>query len=131
MKTIKVLPTVNNIDFCGRVVRDPYISGKTMFFDLIRNFGGDKSPVSMSFVMYKPKNGDFPAFLKKGAPIVAHAYYSPVSYTDHEGKTVENVYKVIKTVEEAVLVEKKVADDEASQAAEDKGAESNVEINEG
>lgn len=123
-KTIKVLPSVNNIDFCGRLVREPYVSksGNVMIFDLIRNFGGEKAPVIMTFVMFKPKSG-FPAFLKKGAPVIAHAYVTPVAYTNKDGEPVEEVQKVIKSVEEAVLVEKKVSDEEAAEAEAADGVE--------
>ena len=133
MKTIKILPSVNNIDFCGRVTRDPFISknGNVMFFELIRNFGGDKAPVVMSFVMFKPKKG-FPDFIKKGNPIVAHAYVSPVAYTNKDGEPVEEVQKVIKRVELAELVEKQVEDNAEPADAEDTSdADSGVEINEG
>ena len=131
MKTVKILPPINNVDFCGRVVREPYISasGKTMFFDLIRNFGGDKKPVVMTFVMFKPKNG-FPDFLKKGKAVIAHAYYSPVTYTNKEGNEVDEVNRVIKSVEEAVLVEKTVSGDEPSDSADTEEPENNVDINE-
>ena len=114
MKTIKVLPNVNNIDFCGRVLREPYVtkSGNVMFFDLIRNFGGNKPPVIVSFVMFKPKNGDFPEFIKKGNPVTAHAYMTPVSYTDKNGEEKEEVRRVIKKVELAQLVERKVKEDQ-------------------
>ena len=127
MKTYKVLPSINNIDFCGRIIRDPHVSksGNVMYFDLIRNFGGDKAPVIMSFVMYKPKDG-FPEFLKKGMPVVAHAYVKPVSY-EKNGELVEEVQKVIKRVELAELVERVVKDDD--QTAEDAEGE-DVEVTE-
>lgn len=126
MKTYKVLPNVNNLDFCGRVVADPFVTknGNVMFLKLIRNFGGDKPAVTMEFVMFKPKEG-FPEFLKKGAPVVAHAYITPVSYTDKNGKEVENVQYVIKKVELAELVERKVKDSapEVSDAAGEESIE--------
>ena len=112
MKKFKVLPSVNNIDFCGRVYHEPHISksGNVMYFDLIRNFGGEKAPVIMSFVMYKQPKDAFPEFLKKGMPVVAHAYVKPVSY-EKNGELVEEVQKVIKRVELAELVERVVKDD--------------------
>ena len=119
MKSYKILPSVNNIDFCGRVLSEPRLSktGNVMYFELIRNFGGGKAPVIMEFVYFKPKNG-FPSFIKKGAPVIAHAYVSPVSY-EKDGKPVEEVQKVIKKVEEAELVIKQYADnEEAPEEAE-------------
>jgi len=123
-KKIKILPTVNNIDFCGRVVKDPYVSenGNTMFFELIRNFGGNKLPVKMSFVMFKPEGG-FPDFIKKGTPVTVHAYFTPVSYKNKEGKTVEEVQKVVKKVEIAELVEKKIKTAEEKTSDGDDGVD--------
>lgn len=122
-KKIKVLPKVNNIDFCGRVVYEPTItkSGKLCLFSLIRNFGGDKAPVIMDFVFYKPEAG-FPDFLKKGAPIIAHAFVTPRVWTDKEGKEHQEVEKVIKTIELATLVEKTIKDD-AREVPEEAGEE--------
>lgn len=112
MKTVKVLPKVNNFDFCGRVVSEPFVTkdGKVMTFQLIRNFGGGKAPVVVTFTYFKPKNG-FPEILKKGAPIIAHAYVTPNVWKDKRGVEHEEVQKVIKTVELAELVEKKLKDD--------------------
>ena len=126
-KTINVLPNINNIDFCGRVLREPYVTknGNVMFFDLIRNFGGNKPPVITSFVMFKPKNGEFPAFLKKGAAVVAHAYVTPVSYTDKNGEDVQEVRRVIKRVEEAQLIQKTV---KADEKVDDSTGEEVIEI---
>ena len=123
MKTYKILPKVNNIDFCGRVLNEPHVSksGHVMYFDLIRNFGGGKSPVIMTFVYFKPKSG-FPAFLKKGAPVVAHAYFNPVSY-DKDGELVEKVQMVIKKVEEAVLETKEYADNGPAPEEEEDAVE--------
>ena len=108
-KTIKVLPKINNIDFCGRVANEPYISpnGNVCRFSLIRNFGGGKNPVVMDFTYFKPKKG-FPQFLKKGAPIIAHAYVTPQTWTDKDGVEHEEVVKVIKSIEEAQLVERTI-----------------------
>lgn len=113
MKTVKILPSVNNFDFCGRVMRTPLVSenGNVMVFELIRNFGGDKKPVIVRFTMFKPKEG-FPEFLKKGAPVIAHAYVTPNSWTDKDGNLHEEVQKVIKKVELAELVTKTLKDDE-------------------
>lgn len=113
MKTVKILPSVNNFDFCGRVYRKPFLSknGNVMNLELIRNFGGDKAPVIVSFVYYKPKNG-FPEFIKKGAPIIAHAYVTPNVWTDKDGNVHEETQKVIKKVELAELVTKTINDDE-------------------
>lgn len=129
MKTIKVLPNVNDFAFCGRVISEPTISasGKVCRFSLIRNFGGNKAPVIVSFVYYKPKNG-FPEFLKKGAPIIAHAYVTPDAWTDKDGVEHEEVIRVIKTVELATLVEKKIHDN-APEAPEAAGEEA-IEVSE-
>lgn len=131
MKTIKILPKVNNIDFCGRVLSKPFFSknGNVCRFELIRNFGGGKAPVIMSFVMFKPKAG-FPDFLKKGSPIIAHAYVNPVAYEGKDGEMVDEVQKVIKTIELAQLVEKQVEDNDTEAQAEAETDESAVEINE-
>lgn len=120
MKTIKILPSVNNLDFCGRVYSNPTVSasGNVMRFDLIRNFGGDKQPVIMSFVMFKPKAG-FPDIIKKGAPVIVHAYFTPNTWTDKDGNVHEDVQKVVKRVEAAELIEKKLSDEEAEQAEQD------------
>ena len=115
MKTYKILPSVNNIDFCGRVHYEPRFSknGNVAYFDLIRNMGGGKAPIVMSFVMFKPKKG-FPEFLKKGQPIIAHAYLNPVSYTK-DGEPVEEVQNVIKKIELAELIDKTYKDDESPE----------------
>lgn len=130
MKTYKILPSVNNIDFCGRVASTPRKSksGNVMRFDLIRNFGGGKAPVIMEFVMFKPKDG-FPEFLKKGAPIIAHAYVNPVSY-ERDGEQVEEVQKVIKKIELAELVEKEIPDTEEAPAEAENAEGEEVEIKE-
>ena len=122
---IKILPSVNNIDFCGRVVREPYISksGNVMYFDLIRNYGGGKAPVVNTFVYFKPKDG-FPEFIKKGAPVIAHAYFQPVTWEDKDKKVHEDVQMVIKKVELAELVTKEIKDGEA---IEDDAVEINAE----
>lgn len=125
MKTIKILPSINNIDFCGRVYTEPTVSqsGNVMRFELIRNLGGNHPPVIMSFVMYKPDNGKFPEFIKKGAPVVAHAYVTANTWVDKDGNPQEAVMKVIKKVEPAELVEKKIKDGEPEPAdAEDDGS---------
>lgn len=129
MKTIKVLPNVNDFAFCGRVIAEPTISasGNVCRFSLIRNFGGNKAPVIVNFVFYKPKDG-FPEFLKKGAPITAHAYVKPDSWTDKEGVEHEEVIKVIKTVELATLVEKKIRDN--APATTDATGEEAIEVSE-
>lgn len=106
-KTINLLPNVNNMDFCGRVVYEPTIKGNVCRFSLIRNFGGGKAPIIVDYVFYKPKNG-FPEFLKKGAPIIAHSYVTPQNWTDKDGVEHEEVVKVIKSVELATLVPKKI-----------------------
>ena len=108
---MKILPSINNIDFAGRVWSEPRLNGtKTvMTFDLIRNFGGEKSPVILTFTMFKPKKG-FPAFVKKGAALEVHAYFNPNTYTGKDGEQHEEVQYVVKNVKEAELVEKDAPD---------------------
>lgn len=107
LKTINVLPNVNDMAFCGRVVYEPAIKGNVCRFSLIRNFGGGKAPIIIDYVFYKPKNG-FPEFLKKGAPIIAHSYVTPQTWTDKDGVKHEELVKVIKSVELATLIQKKI-----------------------
>lgn len=123
MKTVKLLPNVNNMDFCGRVLYEPTISksGNVCRFSLIRNFGGGKAPVIIDYVYYKPNDG-FPEFLKKGAAIIAHSYVTPNNWTDKDGNEHQNVEKVIKSIEIAQLVERKVKDN-APDAPENAGVE--------
>ncbi len=116
MKSIKILPSVNNIDFAGRVYTEPQVNGNRMRFSLIRNFGGDKEPVILNFVVFKNGKKEFPACIKKGAPVVAHAYFAPNVYTKSSGEEVREIQFVAKKVEPAELVEKKLKGDEPADA---------------
>lgn len=122
MKTIKILPSINNIDICGRITSDPIVStnGNVMLFNIIRNFGGDKDPILVDFVYFKPKDG-FPTFLKKGAPVIVHAYYKPNVWTDKDGVEHKDVQKIVKKVELAQLIEKQIKNgsEEAGEAEAD------------
>ena len=122
-KIIRVLPKVNNMDFCGRVVYEPDFSasGKVCRFSVIRNFGGGHAPVIIDYVYYKPKNG-FPDFLKKGAPVIVHSYLTPQKWTDENRVEHEQVTKVVKSIEQAQLVDKKINDD-APELPENAGEE--------
>lgn len=128
MKPYKILPSVNNIDFAGRLSSDPRLnnSGTVITFNVIRNFGGDKSPVLLTFVMFKPKNGEFPKFLKKGAPVIVHAYFNPNVWTDSHNETREEIQYVVKTVEKAELVEVSKKDAAAAEGAD--GGNEEVDI---
>lgn len=117
-KKVKILPSINNLDWAGRVVADPYISGKTCRFDVIRNFGGGKQPVTITFTLFKPSNGDFPAVIKKGEPVVVHAYITPNSYTNKKGEEKTEIQYVVKSIERAELIEKTIHVDKDEDAGE-------------
>ncbi len=122
-KIIKVLPNINNMDFCGRIFYEPSFSpnGNVCRFSVIRNFGGNKAPVIVDYVFYKPKNG-FPEFLKKGSPVIVHSYVTPQKWVDKDGVEHEQVTKVVKSVELAQLIEKKFKDN-APDVPENAGEE--------
>lgn len=122
-KTVKLLPNVNNMDFCGRIVYEPNFSsnGNVCRFSVIRNFGGGKSPVTIDYVYYKPKKG-FPDLLKKGKAVIVHSYVTPNKWVDKDDVEHEEVIKVVKSIEEAVLVEKQVKEN-APALSEDSGEE--------
>ena len=103
MKTIKILPKVNNIDFAGRVYNTPSVNkAKTRVnFSLIRNFGGDKDPVILDFILFLKKGVSVPEILVKGAVVIVHAYFNPDVYTNADGEQVRKTQFVVKSVEPA------------------------------
>ena len=128
MKTIKILPKINNIDFAGRVYAEPQVNGSRMRFSLIRNFGGDKEPVILNFVAFKTGKKDFPDFVKKGAPVVVHAYFAPNVYKKSSGEEVREIQFVVKKIEPAELVEKQLkAGDNTPADAEAEPIDINIE----
>ena len=106
MRTYKILPKNNNIDFAGRLIADPTVNeAKTRCtFALIRNFGGEKAPVILNFTMFL--KDALPKWMKKGAAVVAHAFFNPDVYTNKDGKKVYRHEIVVKTVEQAELKDK-------------------------
>ena len=118
MKTIKILPSINNIDFAGRVYSEPQINGNRMRFSLIRNFGGDKEPVILNFVAFKTDKKAFPEVIKKGAAVVVHAYFSPNVYRNKSGEEIREIQFIVKKAEAADLVEKKYEEGAPAPAAD-------------
>lgn len=116
-------PDDNNIDFAGRLAGDPYVSGNSAVFTAIRNFGGDKGTVSLRFSVFKKDEESFPECLKKGAAVTVHAYITPNSYTGKDGEKKDEVRMVVKKVEPAELVERKVSDDKTQEEAEAEASE--------
>lgn len=99
-KTIRLMPKENDFLLVGRLYREPQFNEKKTVATLvvIRNFGGDKGAVKQTFTMFKPKNGDFPSFLKKGTPVEVHAYVVPVHWTNKDGEQRDDLQYVIKTI---------------------------------
>ncbi len=110
----KVLPAGNNIDYAGRVYGNVTVTGNVARFSLIRNFGGGKGAAVLDFVMFKKEGESFPEILKSKAPIVAKAYFNPDTWTDSNDVKREEIQYVIKSVEEAKLVEKEIETEDAS-----------------
>jgi len=99
MKTINILPSINNIAISGRIISvDRSESGKRLAFAVIHNFGGDKEPSIMNFTMFNRK-GEYPECLRKGNAVVVNAAIRSNNY-EKDGKKVYRTEYVVKNVSE-------------------------------
>ena len=104
----------NNLELACRLTKDPKVNeaGTRMTFVGIRNYGGQKPPVSELFVMLRKADG--PAFpqLKQGDPVIVKGFYSRSEYTNAEGQNLSSTSAIARSVEPAELVVKTFKDNE-------------------
>lgn len=115
----------NNFVFSGRLTADATTNASQNYarFTLAHNFGKDKDPLFLDFVMFN-KNGKKDIkipfdLLKKGSPVIVEGYLRPDNFTNKEGKTIKDVAYVVLSVSKATEVEADAADAE-SDAEEEK-----------
>lgn len=117
VKNVEEVKSANDIQFAGRLIADPEISGRRCSFRVIRNFGGDTEPLALQFIMFN-KDSKFPEVLKKGTPVTVKAYVSSNNYTGEDGEKYYRNEFIVKSVEKAELVEKQVEDKVTVEEAE-------------
>lgn len=106
-KKIRTIESLNDMTITGRLVADPIVNeaGTRATFRLIHNFGGEKSPVTILFVVLaragKTIAEETLALLKKGNKVLVSAYETPDNYTNKEGKTIARTEYIVKSVEPA------------------------------
>ena len=125
MATYHILPKFNNIDFAGRLTADATINeaGNRAEFSLARTFGGDAGAVFLNNIVlfgdkHKPISQEVLDLLKKGTPVVISARFVP-HVIEKDGKTVNRVRIVVKTIQAAELVEKTYESDKETPADEE------------
>lgn len=106
-KKINTIESFNNMTLSGRLVADPVINeaGTRATFRLIHNFGGEKDPVVILFVLLartgKTIAEETLSLLKKGNKVLVSAYETPDNYRNNEGKTIARTEYIVKSVESA------------------------------
>lgn len=112
------MKSTNNIILSGRLTADaqPMANESGARFSIAHNMGKDKAPLFVEFVQFA-KNGRFTNkidfdLLKKGTPVLVHAFMRPDSYTNAEGKTINKIQYVVKKVEAITAEEAEQADEQ-------------------
>lgn len=110
------MKSTNNIILSGRLTADaqPMANESGVRFSIAHNMGKDKPALFVDFT-YFAKNGRFTNkidtdLLKKGTPVLVHAFMRPDNYTNAEGKTIYKVQYVVKKVEAITAEEAEEAD---------------------
>lgn len=110
------MKSTNNIILSGRLTADaqPMANESGVRFSIAHNMGKDKPALFVDFT-YFAKNGRFTNkidtdLLKKGTPVLVHAFMRPDNYTNAEGKTISKFQYVVKKVEAITAEEAEEAD---------------------
>lgn len=118
--------SVNNVDITGRLYADPEMTDKRCILHLIHNVAKDVTPVFRDVVAFDrtgSKKFNIPEnLLKKGAPVLVHAFFNPDNLTNEDGTVKRYVVELVaKKVEAAELVERTrtVANNDTDNTAED------------
>lgn len=128
-KTIKKLPSLNNVEFSGRLAEDPDIKGKRARFTLLRNFGGDKGYADLTFDLFSD-NSQFPEYLKQGSAVTVKAYCEPDNWLNKDGEKRHRVNFVVKKngISLAELTQVSLDSKEANDAPNEEPIELGVEL---
>ena len=112
------MKSTNNIILSGRLTADAKTNEQKSYaqFSIAHNMGKDKEPLFVDFVQFT-KNGKFTNkidfdLLKKGTPVLVHAYMRPDSYTNANGQTIRKIQFVVKKVEAITEAEAEIADNQ-------------------
>lgn len=121
------MKSTNNLSLSGRLTADAVTNEAKSYarFTIAHNMGrdaeGNQKAIFIELSMFAKnhnKNVAIPFdLLKKGQPVVVNAWMMPDSYTAKDGRTVNTVRYVVKSVE-AITPEEADAEDEAEAPAE-------------